>query len=142
MRGPLWILVVCGAWISAAALAAQTSQPSTPPRQLATACRIEGHVSSGQTPLPGVSVLVQEDRLTKTETSTGVDGAYAIALGPGAVYHCHHGNGVVDHTIVDWRPFSSFSEEVRPRAGFRALLTMRGCIRGGHPSGRPRKQKP
>jgi uncharacterized protein YndB with AHSA1/START domain len=45
--------------------------------------------------------------------------------GPGAVYHCHHGNGVVDHTIVDWRPFSAFSEEVRPRAGARALLTWR-----------------
>jgi uncharacterized protein YndB with AHSA1/START domain len=45
--------------------------------------------------------------------------------GPGAVYHCHHGNGVVDHTIVDWRPFSSFSEEVRPRSGVRALLTWR-----------------
>jgi uncharacterized protein DUF2652/polyketide cyclase/dehydrase/lipid transport protein len=45
--------------------------------------------------------------------------------GPGAVYHCYHGNGVVDHTIVEWRPFSSFSEEVRPRAGFRALLTWR-----------------
>jgi uncharacterized protein YndB with AHSA1/START domain len=44
---------------------------------------------------------------------------------PGAVYHCYHGNGVVDHTIVEWRPFSSFSEEVRPRAGFRALLTWR-----------------
>jgi trimeric autotransporter adhesin len=87
VRGPLWILFVCGAWISEAALAAQTSQPSTPPRQLETPCRIEGHVSSGQTPLPGVSVLVQEDGLTKTETSTGVDGAYAIALGPGPVYH-------------------------------------------------------
>ena len=84
---PLWILVVCGAWISAAALAAQTSQPSSPPRHPATPCRIEGHVSSGQTPLPGVSVLVQEDGLTKAETSTAVDGAYAIALGPGAVYH-------------------------------------------------------
>jgi uncharacterized protein YndB with AHSA1/START domain len=45
--------------------------------------------------------------------------------GPGAVYHCHHGSGVVDHTIVDWRPFSSFSEEVRPRSGVRALLTWR-----------------
>ena len=45
--------------------------------------------------------------------------------GPGAVYHCHHGKGVVDHTIVDWSPFSSFSEEVRPRAGVRALLTWR-----------------
>jgi hypothetical protein len=45
--------------------------------------------------------------------------------GPGAIYHCYHGNGVVDHTIVDWRPFSSFSEEIRPRAGFRALLTWR-----------------
>jgi len=45
--------------------------------------------------------------------------------GPGAVYHCHHGKGVVDHTIVDWNPFSSFSEEVRPRPGVRALLTWR-----------------
>jgi uncharacterized protein YndB with AHSA1/START domain len=45
--------------------------------------------------------------------------------GPGAVYHCHHGSGVIDHTIIDWRPFSSFSEEVRPRPGVRALLTWR-----------------
>ena len=45
--------------------------------------------------------------------------------GPGAVYHCQHGNGVIDHTIVDWEPFSFFSEEVRPRSGVRALLTWR-----------------
>jgi Polyketide cyclase / dehydrase and lipid transport len=45
--------------------------------------------------------------------------------GPGTVYHCHYGNAVVDHTIVDWRPFSSFSEEVRPRPGARALLMRR-----------------
>jgi hypothetical protein len=45
--------------------------------------------------------------------------------GPGAVYHCQHGNAVVDHTIVDWHPFSSFSEEVRPRRGARALLYWR-----------------
>jgi Protein of unknown function (DUF2652)/Polyketide cyclase / dehydrase and lipid transport len=45
--------------------------------------------------------------------------------GPGAVYHCHHGKDVIDHTIVDWRPFSGFSEEVRPRPGVRALLTWR-----------------
>ena len=32
---------------------------------------------------------------------------------------------MIDHTIVDWRPFSFFSEEVRPRAGVRALLTWR-----------------
>ena len=51
--------------------------------------------------------------------------------GPGAVYHCYHGNGVVDHRIVDWRPFSSFSEEVRPRPGARALLTWRLEPAGG-----------
>jgi uncharacterized protein YndB with AHSA1/START domain len=43
--------------------------------------------------------------------------------GVGAVYHCPHGQDVVDHTIVDWRPFSSFSEEVRPGAGTKAQLT-------------------
>ena len=32
---------------------------------------------------------------------------------------------MTDHTIVDWRPFSFFTEEVRPRAGVRALLTWR-----------------
>ena len=53
--------------------------------------------------------------------------------GPGAVYHCHHGSGVVDHTIVDWRPFASFSEEVRPRRRTRALLTWRlDAVGRGH----------
>jgi hypothetical protein len=45
--------------------------------------------------------------------------------GPGAVYHCHHGSRVLEHTIVDWRPFSSFTEEVRPRPGARARLVWR-----------------
>jgi uncharacterized protein YndB with AHSA1/START domain len=51
--------------------------------------------------------------------------------GPGAVYHCYHGDSVIDHTIVDWRPFSFFSEEVRPRAGVRALLSWRLEPSGG-----------
>jgi uncharacterized protein YndB with AHSA1/START domain len=45
--------------------------------------------------------------------------------GPGAVFHCHHGGAVTDHTIVDWRPFTSFSEEARRRRGVHALLTWR-----------------
>lgn len=57
----------------------------------------------------------------KVEAELGPGGR----TGPGAVYHCHHGRGVVAHTIVDWRPFSSFSEEVRPRPGARALLSWR-----------------
>ena len=32
---------------------------------------------------------------------------------------------MIDHTIVDWRPYSFFTEEVRPRAGVRALLDWR-----------------
>jgi uncharacterized protein YndB with AHSA1/START domain len=55
------------------------------------------------------------------EVELPVDGR----TGPGAVYHCYHGDSVIDHTIVDWQPFSFFSEEVRPRAGVRALLSWR-----------------
>lgn len=49
--------------------------------------------------------------------------AEGMRTGPGAVIQCHHGGSVTDHTIVDWRPFSFFTEEVRPRPGVRALLT-------------------
>jgi hypothetical protein len=50
-------------------------------------CRVEGHVSSGNVPLPGVSVIVQIGDAVKAATSTDADGKLAIAFSPNATYH-------------------------------------------------------
>src|SRR5262245_49265413 len=60
---------------------AQAAAPGTVAR-----CRVTGHVTSGSTPLPGVSIVVRVDGAVKTATSTDLDGTYTILFAPDAAY--------------------------------------------------------
>jgi hypothetical protein len=55
--------------------------------QAGARCRVEGHVRSGNVPLPGASIVVQVEDALKAATSTDVDGKYTIAFPPNATYH-------------------------------------------------------
>src|SRR5262245_37834458 len=59
--------------------------PSTP--QAGPVCRVEGRITSGRDPLPGVSVVVRVGGALKAATSTDIDGRYTIVFSPGATYH-------------------------------------------------------
>src|SRR4029077_18504621 len=97
-RGRLGTFVICawtvvGVWAAAeTAPTASSSMAQTPQgaAQTPTAgprCRVEGHVRSGNVPLPGVSVIVQIGDAVKAATSTDADGKFAIAFSPNATYH-------------------------------------------------------
>jgi hypothetical protein len=47
-------------------------------------CRIDGRVTSGSIPLPGVSILVHTGEALRVATSTGVDGRYSLSIPSGA----------------------------------------------------------
>ena len=66
--------------VQAPQAAAQT--PAAGPR-----CRVEGHVRSGNLPLPGASVIVQVGDAVKAATSTDTDGKFTITFSPNATYH-------------------------------------------------------
>jgi len=46
-------------------------------------CRVTGHATSGQQPLPGVAISIKSGTSVKAATSTDQDGSYAITLTPG-----------------------------------------------------------
>src|SRR6516164_4662920 len=46
-------------------------------------CRITGHATSGQQPLPGVAISIKSGTALKGATSTDQDGAYGVTLTPG-----------------------------------------------------------
>src|SRR4029077_6554345 len=71
----------------AVADAAQSSQQPAAPAEVASRCRIVGRVTSGNVPLPGVSVVVHVGHALKAATSTDLDGTYAIFFTPNATYH-------------------------------------------------------
>src|SRR6185436_4567694 len=76
------------AWALVEALvAAQAPQSSTTPPQATARCRVDGRVTSGTAPLPGVSIVVQVGDAVKATTSTDLDGKYTIAFSPNATYH-------------------------------------------------------
>ena len=95
IHGRLGTFAICcwtviGVWV-----AAETAQPAAPfpqaPQgpQTTTAgsrCRVEGHVKSGNVPLPGASVVVQVGDTVKAATSTDADGKFTIAFSPNATY--------------------------------------------------------
>ena len=62
-------------------------QAAVPPAQAALRCRLEGRVTSGIVPLPGVSIAVHVGDALKASTSTDVDGRYTVIVAPNAVYH-------------------------------------------------------
>ncbi|MEK6255818.1 MAG: DUF2652 domain-containing protein [Chloroflexota bacterium] len=43
--------------------------------------------------------------------STTVSGLEDGRMGPGAVYHCAHGDIIFTHTVLDWNPFSYYTFE-------------------------------
>lgn len=43
--------------------------------------------------------------------STTVDPLEDGRMGPGAVYHCAHGDVIYKHTVLDWNPFSYYTFE-------------------------------
>ncbi|MEO8259790.1 MAG: TonB-dependent receptor [Acidobacteriota bacterium] len=78
----------CSAWALVEVLVgAQAAQPSAAPPPAALRCRVDGRVTSGTTPLPGVSIVVQVGDAIRATTSTDLDGNYTIAFVPGATYH-------------------------------------------------------
>src|SRR5262249_23788655 len=50
-------------------------------------CRVDGHVSSNNIPLPGVSIVVHTGDNVSAATSTGVDGRYTLSIPSGAASH-------------------------------------------------------
>src|SRR5690348_12110702 len=46
-------------------------------------CRITGHVTSGSTPLPGVSITIKTGAALRAATSTDVDGSFSVPAVPG-----------------------------------------------------------
>jgi len=44
------------------------------------------------------------------DTNT-VDALEDGRMGPGAVYHCAHGDATITHTVLDWNPFSYYTFE-------------------------------
>ncbi len=49
-------------------------------------CRVEGRITSGATPLPGVAVGVRTDDASRIVTSTELDGRFVMNVRPGATY--------------------------------------------------------
>ena len=63
--------------VVALTLAAHGQQPAP----TASRCRVEGRITSGNVPLPGVSIAVHVGDTVAAATSTDVDGRYAILVG-------------------------------------------------------------
>src|SRR5437773_11538701 len=78
-----FLLTVVVAALLAALAHAQIPDTSQP----ASRCRIQGSVTSGNSPLPGVSIVVHVDSVLKAATSTDLDGKYTILFAPNATYH-------------------------------------------------------
>jgi trimeric autotransporter adhesin len=84
----LFTIALCiGALLGAAVGAQAPSAPGVANAQATPSCRISGRVTSGNTPLPGVSITVRAGDALKIATSTDIDGTYAFSSTPGAAYH-------------------------------------------------------
>ncbi len=82
----LWYgLALVVASIAGASAAGPAQQQSATPAAAAT-CRVEGRVTSGRDPLPGVAITVRAGDALKAATSTDVDGKYTILFAPNATY--------------------------------------------------------
>jgi hypothetical protein len=80
----LALAVSCVAAASAGVSAGQQQPPAQSPS--GPTCRVEGHVTSGRDPLPGVSIVVHTGDTLKAATSTDLDGRYTILFSPNATY--------------------------------------------------------
>src|SRR5437867_10561488 len=83
-------IALCAGVLLGAALGAQTPSAAGASNVQATPpCRISGRVTSGNTPLPGVSITVHAGDALKIATSTDIDGTYEFISSPGAAYHLY-----------------------------------------------------
>src|SRR5438094_647564 len=86
--GSAWLRLALGACTAAMTVIAVRAQDSRPAASAtASRCRITGRITSGNVPLPGVSLVVSADGAVRAATSTDVDGGYAIMFAPGGTYH-------------------------------------------------------
>src|SRR5215472_10555792 len=84
----LWYGLALAASCIAAASSGVSAGQQQPPAQnpAGPTCRVEGRVTSGREPLPGVSIVVHTGETLKAATSTDVDGHYTILFSPNATY--------------------------------------------------------
>ncbi len=70
------------------AVAWASAQGQAPPPNVASAgrCRVDGRVTSGAAPLPGVALQVYSGSALRAATSTDLDGRYTILFAPNAGY--------------------------------------------------------
>jgi hypothetical protein len=73
--------------IGAFTAGAHGQQQTAAPAQAAPRCRLEGRVTSGIVPLPGVSIVVHVGEALEAATSTDVDGRYTVNVTANAAYH-------------------------------------------------------
>lgn len=85
----LWYgLALVAACVAAASAGPSARQQSAAPLAApsGSTCRVEGRVTSGRDPLPGVSIVVHAGESLKAATSTDVDGRYTMVFSPNAAY--------------------------------------------------------
>src|SRR4029079_7739110 len=95
LRGRAGTLAICCWTVVGVGAAAETAPSAAPfaraPQDSSTPtaaprCRVEGHVRSGNVPLPGASVNVQAGDTVKVATSTDADGKFTITFPPQVTY--------------------------------------------------------
>src|SRR5437899_2851371 len=65
-------------------------------------CRVDGRVTSGAVPLPGVSIGIRAGEATRAATSTELDGRYSLLFTPNATFHL----------IADFTGFASVTRDI------------------------------
>src|SRR5579885_1605795 len=78
-------MLVCG--LCAFAGRGVDAQQTVPGPQPGAWCHVTGRVTSGNVPLPGVSIVVRTGDQIKAATSSDIDGRYTLMFGPSATYH-------------------------------------------------------
>jgi trimeric autotransporter adhesin len=81
----LGVCTACAAIAGALGNAQTPERPTAPGR--VERCRITGRATSGNVPLPGVSISVQAADALKAATSTDSDGRFLIVFAPGVTLH-------------------------------------------------------
>ncbi len=81
---PRLAVVLMTATVLGVVAAAQAPSPGAPD---AARCRVDGRITSGAQPLPGVSLVVRVGDAVRASTSTDQDGRYTIIFAPQATYH-------------------------------------------------------
>jgi hypothetical protein len=83
-------------------VAMRESQTGATPQPASERCRVDGRVTSGAVPLPGVSIGIRAGDATRAATSTEVDGRYSLLFTPNATYHL----------VADFTGFTSVTRDL------------------------------